>query len=382
VIYLDNNATTRIDPEILEGMMPYLNDWYGNAASRGHAMGGRSAAALEFARERMAELLEIKPNELIFTSGATESINLAIKGVAKNYSPKGKHILCVSTEHNAVIDSVNYLAKNGYNVEFIPVFRDGTLNLDSLREAIRNDTILVCCMYVNNETGMIHPIQEIASICSEKGVIFFCDATQAVGKIPILPKKIGIHLLAFSAHKIYGPKGVGGLFISRSVPRLTLSIQMHGGGHEFGFRSGTSNLAGIVGLQLAFEKSLKVMKSDAERIGKLRDTFESELINRIDGVTINGNSIINRIWNVSNLRFDEVLSSKLLIDWYDKLAVSSGSACSSASAEPSHVLLAMGHSKEQVLESVRFSFGRFNTESELDQALDIVMKSVKKQRGL
>ncbi len=380
MIYLDNNATTCLDPEVLDGMMPYLTEWYGNAASRGHAMGGRSAAAVAFAREKIAEILEVKPNELIFTSGATESINLAIKGIAENYAPKGKHILCVSTEHHAVLDSVKYLAKNGYDVEFIPVFQNGILNIDYLKNAIREDTVLVCGMFVNNETGMIHPVHEIATICIERGVIYFCDATQAVGKIPIHPKTLGIHVMAFSAHKIYGPKGIGCLYISRSVPRIAISTQMHGGGHEFGFRSGTSNVAGIVGLQLALEKSIKLLKSDTERIGQLRDTFEAELIHRLEGVNING-SQENRIWNVSNLRFDGVLSSKLLMEWYEKIAVSSGSACSSASAEPSHVLLAMGLSKPQVLESVRFSFGRYNDESELALAIDIVVKTVKKQRS-
>jgi cysteine desulfurase len=378
---LDNNATTQLDPEILEGMMPYLTEWYGNAASRGHALGGRSAAAVAFAREKIADLLEVNPNELIFTSGATESINLAIKGIATNYAPKGKHILCVSTEHHAILDSVKYLVKEGYEVEYIPVFPNGILNLEYLKQAIRPDTILVCCMYVNNETGVIHPVEDIAQVCSERGVIFFCDATQAVGKLPVLPKNMGIHAMAFSAHKIYGPKGVGCLYISRSVPRLSLTPQMHGGGHEFGFRSGTSNVAGIVGGALALEKSLKLFKDDSERIGKLRDSFEAELLRTLEGVTING-SLDSRIWNVSNIRFEGVSSSTLLIDWYEKLAASSGSACSSASAEPSHVLLAMGLSKAQVLESVRFSFGRFNQESELSQAIDIVANTVKKLRNV
>ncbi len=357
MIYLDNNATTRIDPRVLETMMPYLTDNFANAAST-HAFGLGANDAVKTARKQVADLIGSEMHEIVFTSGATQAINLAIKGVAENYQSKGKHIITVQTEHSAVLDVCRYLETKGFEVTYLSVKSDGLLDLDVLKTALRPDTILVSVMLVNNETGVIQPIQKIAALAHEAGALFMTDGTQAVGKLPVDVDELGIDLMPLSAHKFYGPKGVGALFIRQRRPwRIKMEALIHGGGHEGGKRSGTLNVAGIVGLGKAAELSHKEMMSDSQRVGAIRDELEKELL-KVEGTRINGNPA-SRLYNVTNILFEGCDSDALIMGLHD-IAISNGSACTSASIEPSHVLIAHGLSEMEAFSCLRFSLGRFN----------------------
>lgn len=367
LIYLDNNATTRIDPRVLEAMMPFLTDEYANAAST-HAFGLTAHEAVKNARQQVADLIAAEPYEIVFTSGATEAINMAIKGVAVNNAPKGSHIITVSTEHHAVLDTCKYLEQSGAGVTYLSVQPDGLLDLNDLKQAIRPDTILVCVMYVNNETGVIQPIKEIAEIAHAAGALFMTDATQAVGKLPIDLDSLGIDLLCMSGHKIYAPKGVGALYVRQRKNRVRLPAHLHGGGHERGWRSGTLNVPGIVALGVACSITGKEMHTDAERIVVLRDTLEQEMLN-FPHAYVNG-SLQKRAYNVSNICFPGI-DANILIGRMKDIAVSNGSACSSAIVEPSHVLKSMGLSDNDAFASLRFSLGRFNTDDDIQAATKI-----------
>lgn len=367
MIYLDNNATTRIDSRVLEEMMPFLTDNFANAAST-HAFGLGANDAVKRARQQVAELIGSETHEIVFTSGATEAINLAIKGVAENYQSKGKHIITVQTEHTAVLDVCRSLEHKGFEVTYLPVQSDGLLDLEVLKSALRPDTILVTVMLVNNETGVIQPIREIAALTHKAGVFFMTDGTQAVGKLALNVDDLGIDLMPLSAHKFYGPKGIGALFIRQRRPwRVKLEALLHGGGHEGGKRSGTLNVAGIVGLGKAAELSQKEMKQDAQRVGAIRDMLEKELL-KIGGTRITGNTE-SRLYNVTNILFEGCDSDALIIG-LDDITISNGSACSSASIEPSHVLIAHGLSETEAFSCLRFSLGRFNSVEEVDPVIE------------
>ncbi|TGE09955.1 cysteine desulfurase family protein [Hymenobacter fodinae] len=358
MIYLDNNATTRLDPRVLEAMMPFLTEEYANAAST-HPFGLRAHEAVKLARQQVSQLLGCEPQELIFTSGATEAINLAIKGVAENYASRGKHIITVQTEHTAVLDVCRYLETRGYEVTYLPVQPDGLLDITTLQQSLRPDTILVSVMLVNNETGVIQPIQEIAALTHAAGALFMTDATQAVGKMPIDVETMGIDLLTCSGHKFYGPKGIGALYVRQRKPRrVKLEALLHGGGHERGWRSGTLNVPGIVGLGHAAELCRQSMKEEASRIGALRDELEAGLL-AIPGTRVNGNRE-HRHYNTTNILF-EGCDSDAMIMGLEGIAVSNGSACTAASMDPSHVLLAMGLDETAAFSCLRFSLGRFNS---------------------
>ncbi|WP_149241341.1 cysteine desulfurase family protein [Dyadobacter sp. 32] len=362
MIYLDNNATTRIDPRVLETMMPYLTDNFANAAST-HAFGLGANDAVKLARQQVAALIGAEMHEVVFTSGATEAINLAIKGVAENYQNKGKHIITVQTEHTAVLDVCQYLENKGFEITYLPVQSDGLLDLEVLKSALRPDTVLVSVMLVNNETGVIQPIREIAALTHEAGALFMTDGTQAIGKLQVDVDDLGIDLMPLSAHKFYGPKGVGALFIRQRRPwRVKLEALLHGGGHEGGKRSGTLNVAGIAGLGKAAELAQKEMKLDAQRVGAIRDSLEKELL-KIEGTRINGNPE-SRLYNVTNILFECCDSDALIMGLHD-IAISNGSACTSASIEPSHVLIAHGLSETEAFSCLRFSLGRFNSVEEV-----------------
>jgi cysteine desulfurase len=364
IIYLDNNATTPIDPRVLEEMMPFLTTNFANAAST-HRFGVSAHEAVKKARQQVADLIGADTHEIIFTSGATEAINLAIKGVAEAYAHKGKHIVTVSTEHSAVIDTCQYLETKGFEVTYLPVQNDGLLDLEVVKDVIRTDTILVSVMHVNNETGVIQPIQEISELAHQKGAIFMTDCTQSVGKIPVNVDELGIDLICFSAHKIYGPKGVGALFIRQRKNRIKIPALLHGGGHERGMRSGTLNVPGIVGLGKACELAPEEMCENETKIREMRDYLESELL-KIDGTWINGNRE-KRLYNVTNIGFEGVDSEALIMglsnpeDGSPMITVSNGSACTAASIDPSHVLIAMHLSEEKAFNSIRFSFGKTNS---------------------
>ncbi|MEX0810564.1 MAG: cysteine desulfurase family protein [Chitinophagales bacterium] len=379
-IYLDNNATTKIDPRVLEEMMPFLKDDYGNASSN-HEFGVNANKAVKRARNQIADLIHCDSHEIIFTSGATEAINLAIKGVLEKHTEKGKHIVTVSTEHPAVIDCCKYLESKGFEVTYLPVNNDGLLDLDLVKENIRADTILVAVMLVNNETGVIQPIKEIAELAHEKGAFFMTDATQVLGKMHVDVNEMGIDLMAFSGHKFYGPKGVGALYVRNKRPSPTiLEALIHGGGHERGMRSGTMNVPGIVGLGKAAEIAKTEMKADEERIGALRTQLENVLL-ELDDTFVNGNRA-QRLYNVSNICFKGVDAEDLILQTRMKMAVSTGSACSSAAIEPSHVLISMGLSNELAYSSIRFSLGKFNTINELTEVEKIVKEVVNNIRKL
>ncbi|GAB3489813.1 IscS subfamily cysteine desulfurase [Spirosoma knui] len=379
MIYLDNNATTRIDPRVLETMMPFLTDNFANAAST-HPFGVSAHEAVKTARQQVADLLGCETHELVFTSGATEAINLAIKGVTENYSHKGKHIVTVQTEHKAVLDVCHYLETHGYEVTYLPVQPDGLLNLNVVKAAIRPDTILVSMMLVNNETGVIQPIKEIAALAHDAGALFMTDATQAVGKLPINVDQFGIDLLTFSAHKFYGPKGVGGLFIRQRRPnKVKLDAILHGGGHERGLRSGTLNVPGIVGLGKAAELARLEMTKDNQRIGTLRDELEAALLT-IPGTRVNGNRE-HRLYNTTNIYFENCDSDALIMG-LEGMAVSNGSACTAASIDPSHVLLALGLNEQEAFSCLRFSLGRFNNEDDITTTADAVKGIVEELRAL
>ncbi|WP_266202288.1 IscS subfamily cysteine desulfurase [Pontibacter kalidii] len=378
-IYLDNNATTPLDPRVLEAMMPYMTNMFGNAASRNHAFGWQAEEAVDYAREQIAALINCSPKEIIFTSGATESDNLALKGVFEMYASKGNHIITVTTEHKAVLDPCKHIEKMGGKVTYLKVDEKGLINLKELEEAITDKTILISVMYANNEIGVIQPIREISAIAKKRGILFFTDATQAVGKISVDVEADGIDLMAFSAHKMYGPKGVGALYVRRKNPRVKVTAQMDGGGHERGMRSGTLNVPGIVGLGKAAEVAKQDMEADSKRISAMRDRLERELTT-IEESYVNG-STEHRLPHVSNISFKYVEGEGLMMGVKD-LAVSSGSACTSASLEPSYVLKALGLSDDLAHSSLRFGLSRFTTEEEIDFAIDHVKEAVAKLREL
>ncbi len=366
-VYLDYNATTPCDEQVVKAMLPYFTQQFGNAASAAHAYGWTAAAAVDKARQQVAELMGAEPGEIVFTSGATESVNLAIKGVAERYVAKGKHIITCATEHKAVLDVCAHLEKQGYAITYLPVKPDGLLDMQQLEQAIRPDTILVAVMYANNETGVCQPVQEIGVLTRKHGVLFFCDATQALGKIPVAVQDAGIDLLACSAHKLYGPKGAGALYVRRRDPRVSLVAQMDGGGHEKGMRSGTLNVPGIVGLGQACALAASWLHADAERLAALRDRLEQALL-QLGDVYVNGNTQ-HRLPHVCNVSFAFVEPSALLSAVNKIAAVSSGSACTSASRLPSHVLKAMGLGNDMAAASIRFSLGRYTTEAEMDAVI-------------
>jgi len=363
-IYLDNNATTPVDERVLETMLPFYTKYFGNAASHTHSFGWQAEEAVDIAREQVAQLINAQPSEIVFTSGATESDNLALKGIFEMYAAKGKHIITVKTEHKAVLDSCKHLEKLGAEITYLDVNSDGLINIKELENSLRDNTILLSIMYANNEIGVIQPVNEISKIAKNKGILFFTDATQAVGKIPVNVLKDGIDLMAFSAHKIYGPKGVGALYVRRKDPRVRITAQMDGGGHERGMRSGTLNVPAIVGFGKACQLCKVQMQKDAAKTGRLRDKLENELL-QIEGTHVNG-SRIHRLPNTLNMSFKNVDSTDLMKRFSRNIALSSGSACTSATQSPSFVLKALGLPDDVALSSLRFGLGRFTTEEEID----------------
>ncbi|MHA7099512.1 cysteine desulfurase family protein [Roseivirga pacifica] len=379
IIYLDNASTTPIDPNVLEAMMPFLKDQYANAASN-HVFGHLVKDYTRKAREQVAGLIGSESHEIVFTSGATEAINLAMKGVADFYQDKGKHIITVTTEHSAILDVCGFLETTGYEVSYLKVDRGGRINLEELKSTLRPDTILVSVMLVNNETGVIQPIQEISNLAHGAGAFFMTDATQAFGKIPIKVDEMGIDLMTFSAHKIYGPKGIGGLFVRQRRPnRVKLIPLIHGGGHERGMRSGTSNVPGIVGLGSAAKLATKEMSNDSRRIKRLRDILEN-LILKIPDTSINGLKN-NRQVNISSICFKGADADAIMMG-LKSIMVSNGSACTSTKIKPSHVLIAMGLSEQEAYSTIRFSLGRFTTEAEIEATAIAVSKVVSELRGM
>lgn len=379
-VYMDCHATTPVDPRVLEAMLPYFTSQFGNAASRNHSFGWSAEEAVENARAQIARLIGATPKEIIFTSGATESDNLAIKGVAEMYRERGRHIITQVTEHKAVLDTCKRLEKQGYTVTYLPVKKDGRINLDDLRRAINDKTILISIMYANNEIGVVQPIAEIGKIAKEKGVFFHVDGVQAVGKIPVDVNKDNIDLLAMSAHKMYGPKGVGALYVRRRNPRVQLSAIIDGGGHERGMRSGTLNVPGIVGFGAACEIAMKEMPQESERLRALRDRLHDKLYTKLDELYING-SMEHRLPHNLNISFAYVEGESLLMGIND-VAVSSGSACTSATLEPSYVLKALGVGEDLAQASIRLGLGRFNTEEEVDYVADRLVQVVSRLREL
>jgi cysteine desulfurase len=379
-IYMDNHATTPVDPRVIETMLPYFTEKFGNAASRNHSFGWAGEEAVENARAQVASLIGASPKEIIFTSGATESDNLMIKGVAEMYREKGNHIITQAIEHKAVLDTCKRLEKYGYEVTYLPVQKDGRVDPEDVRKAITPKTILITIMYANNEIGVINPIAEIGKIAKEHGIIFAVDGVQAVGKIPVDVQKDNIDLLSISGHKIYGPKGVGALYVRRRNPRVQLSAIIDGGGHERGMRSGTLNVTGIAGLGKACEIAQQDMPKEAERMRSLRDRLRKGLEAKLDEVFING-SMEHRLPNNLNMSFAYVEGESLLMGIND-IAVSSGSACTSATLEPSYVLKALGVGEDLAHTSIRFGLGRFNTEEEVDYVVDKLTQVVTKLREL
>ena len=380
-VYLDNNATTPCDPRVVEAMLPYFFEHPGNAASRSHPFGWEAESAVDIARQQIAKLIGADDKEIIFTSGATEADNLALKGVYEMYSRKGNHIITVTTEHKAVLDTCKVLEKKGAEVTYLEVGADGMIDLKALEAAIKPTTILISVMWANNETGVIQPMKEIGNICAKHGILFMSDATQAVGKIPVNPRETGVHLMAFSAHKMYGPKGVGALYVSRKDPRVKVTAQMDGGGHERGMRSGTLNVPGIVGFGKAAEIAQAEMEHEAVRLSNLRDRLENGLKSSMEEVYINGN-INHRMPHVTNMSFKHVEGEGLMMTFNQNIALSSGSACTSASLEPSYVLVALGLGDDLAHSSLRFSLGRFTTEEEVDFAIEAIRNGVNHMRDL
>jgi cysteine desulfurase len=361
-------------------MLPYFCEKFGNAASRSHQFGWEAEQAVEAAREQIAELIGATSTEIIFTSGATESDNLAIKGVAEAYRQKGDHIITVATEHKAVLDSCKHVEKHGCRVTYLPVATDGLISLEALRDAFTEKTVLVTIMYANNEVGLLQPVAEIAKLCHERGVLFHSDAVQAIGKIPVDVNRDGIDLLSITAHKLYGPKGVGALYVRSKNPRVEIAAQIDGGGHEHGMRSGTLNVPGVVGLGKACEIAMNEMPQESRRIAALRDRLKQQLEQNLDDVHVNG-SMEHRLPGNLNIRFDGVDSESLLLAVND-IAVSTGAACTAAKIEASYVLKALGLTDEQANSTLRFGIGRFNTEAEINYAAERVIDSVKKLREL
>jgi len=362
-IYLDYHATTPVDPRVVDAMLPYFTEKFGNAASRNHPFGWAAEEAVELARKQVADLIGAHPKEIVFTSGATESNNLAIKGAAEMYREKGNHIITCVTEHKAVIDTCKRLEKDGFRVTYLPVQKDGRISLDELKAAISDKTILISIMAANNEIGVLQPVAEIGAIAKEKGILFHTDAVQAAGKVPFDVNALKVDLVSLSAHKMYGPKGVGALYVRRRNPRVLLSAQIDGGGHERGMRSGTLNVPGIVGLGRASEIARAEMPAESQRVARLRDRL-LEALRTIDGVSVNG-SMRARLPGNLNVSFEGIDGEALLVS-LDGVAVSSGAACTQA--EPSHVLMALGHSKDRALASLRFGIGRTTTDGGIDAA--------------
>ncbi len=379
-IYMDNHATSPLDPRVLEAMMPYLTGIFGNAASRNHSFGWEAEQAVEAAREQIAKLIGATAKEIIFTSGSTESNNLALKGIAEMYRERGNHIITQVTEHKAVLDTCKRLEKSGYRVTYLPVKADGLIDLEDLKRAMDDKTILVSIMFANNEIGVVQPVTEIGKLCRERNVIFHTDAVQAIGKIPVDVNSMNIDVLSLTAHKLYGPKGVGALYVRRRNPRVQISEQINGGGHERGMRSGTLNVPGIVGLGKACEIAREEMAGEGERLSKLRDKLKAKLEGSLDYIHVNG-SMEHRLPNNLNISFVYVEGESLLMGIND-VAVSSGSACTSATLEPSYVLKALGLGDDVAHSSIRFGLGRFNTEAEVDYVADKVIDIVKKLREL
>ena len=379
-VYFDHHATTPVDPRVLEAMLPYFNEKFGNAASRNHEFGWRAEEAVENARGQIARLINANPKEIVFTSGATESDNLAIKGVAAALGDKGNHLVTQVTEHKAVLDSCQRLEKAGYEVSYLPVGEDGRVRLDEVRNAITPKTLLISVMYANNEIGVLQPIVEIGKIAKEKGVLFHVDAVQAVGRIPVDVQRDGIDLLSISAHKMYGPKGVGALYVRRKNPRVPLTAMIDGGGQERGMRSGTLNVPGIVGLGKACAFCQAEMAAEAARMARLRDRLQNALVSALEDTSINGSATC-RLPNNLNISFAHVEGESLLMGIND-IAVSSGSACTSAAIEPSYVLRAIGVNEDLAHSSIRFGLGRFNTEEEVDYVAGRVIETVRRLREL
>lgn len=378
-IYLDHNATTPCDPRVMEVMLPYFTEQFGNAASRSHSFGWQAEEAVDYAREQVARLIGAEPKEIIFTSGATEGDNLAIKGVYEMYAGKGNHIITCVTEHKAVLDTCKHIEKLGGEVTYLPVNKEGLIDLQQLETAISPRTILIAIMYANNETGTIQPVKDIGAIAKKHHVLFFTDATQAVGKIPVDVIKDDIDLLTCSAHKIYGPKGVGALYVRRKNPRVRLTAQLDGGGHEKGMRSGTLNVPGIVGFGKAADICRLDMQEDGRRMSQLRDKLENALL-QLDAAYVNG-SRTSRLPQVANISFNFVNGDGLMMGLNKDVALSSGAACTSASMEPSYVLKALGVDDDLAHSSLRFSIGRYTTEEQIDFVIEKVKKTVTELRA-
>ena len=380
-VYLDNHATTPVDPRVLETMLPYFGEKFGNAASRSHAFGWEAEAAVDEAREQVAQIIQAaSPREIVFTSGATESDNLAIKGVAEAYGDKGNHIVTCSTEHRAVLDSCKALERRGFRVTYLGVDRYGTVRLDQLREAVTDKTVLISVMAANNEIGTVQPNREIGQLAKEKGVVYHCDATQGVGKIPMSVEEMGIDLLSLSGHKIYGPKGVGALYVRSKRPKVRVSPIIDGGGHERGMRSGTLNVPGIVGLGKACQIAMHELTREAARLTQLRARLKDGIFGQLDEVYVNGHPT-ERLPGNLNVSFAHMEGESLMMA-LKEIAVSSGSACTSAALEPSYVLRALGIPEELAHTAIRFGLGRFNTEEEVDYAIRRVVEEVTRLRAL
>jgi len=379
-IYLDNNSTTPMDPRVLEAMTPYFLNHYGNAASRNHPFGWEAEEAVDYAREQVAKLIGADPKEIIFTSGATEGDNLGIKGIYEMYASKGNHIITATTEHKAVLDTCKHIEKTGGEVTYLQVQPDGLIDLKELEAAIKPTTILIAIMYANNEIGTVMPIKEISAIARKHGVLVFTDGTQAVGKIPVDVNKDGIDLMAFTAHKMYGPKGVGALYVRRKNPRVKVTAQIDGGGHERGMRSGTLNVPGIVGFGKACEICMTDMEADNKRIVVMRDKLEIELM-KLEEAYING-STEHRLPHVTNISFKHVEGEGLLMGFNKNIALSSGSACTSASLEPSYVLKALGLGDDLAHSSLRFGLSRFTKDEEIDYTIKAISETVLKLREM
>jgi cysteine desulfurase len=379
-VYLDHHATTPVDPRVLDAMLPFFGPKFGNAASRTHSFGWEAEKAVEAARRRVAELTGAAPREIVFTSGATESDNLAIKGVVEACRGRGNHVITIATEHPAVLDTVRHLEKLGCQATILAPYKDGLVDPANLRDAIRPDTVLVSVMAANNEIGVVQPVREIGAICRERGVFFHCDAAQALGKIPIDVEADHIDLMSLSAHKVYGPKGIGALYVRRRAPRVALAAQMDGGGHESGFRSGTLNVPAIVGFGVACAIAQREMAEEAARTGALRDRLLARLEAELEDIAVNGSRTLRLPGNL-NVSFPGVEGDSLVLSLPD-IALSTGSACSSASVEPSHVLKALGVGPWRERGAVRFGIGRFTTAEEIDYAAARVVEAVRKLRSI
>lgn len=378
-VYLDNNATTPCDPRVVAAMLPYFTEVFGNAASRSHPFGWAAEEAVDYAREQVARLIGAAPREIIFTSGATEAVNLAIKGVYDMYAGKGHHIITAVTEHKAVLDTCKHLEKSGASVTWMPVDKEGLIDLSALEAAITPQTILISIMYANNETGVIQPIRAISDIARKHGVLLMSDATQATGKIPVNVNADGIDLLTLSAHKMYGPKGVGALYVRSRSPRVKLTAQIDGGGHERGMRSGTLNVPGIVGLGKAAELCMEEMTADAQRLAPMRDRLQQALL-QLEQSYVNG-STVHRLPHTCNLSFKYVEGEALMMGFNKTIALSTGSACTSASMEPSYVLKAMGLTDDLARASLRFGLGRFTTGEQVDYVIRTITDTVNQLRN-